>query len=141
MVVPENNPGVLDFQDAVVGPISYDLVSLLRDCYIAWPEPQVAGWLTDYMRKLKDENLLADSDDDRFRRWFDLMGIQRHLKAVGIFSRLSLRDGKAGYLKDIPCTLRYIENVCSRYADLTTFLSFFQNEVVPRFEQRRSDCL
>lgn len=120
MVTPQRNPGVLDFQDAVYGPITYDVVSLLRDCYIAWPLAQVEAWAEQHRK-----NLLARAvpvgDAAQYRRWFDLMGAQRHLKAIGIFARLNHRDGKPGYLKDIPRTLAYVTEVCGRYDDLRAF--------------------
>ncbi len=114
------NPGILDFQDAVWGPITYDLVSLLRDCYIAWPRERVERWMTDYHARLRAEGLV-DVDRDGFRAWFDLMGIQRHLKASGIFARLWHRDGKSGYLKDIPRTLGYICSIAADYPELAEF--------------------
>lgn len=130
MALAKNSPGVIDFQDAVIGPITYDLVSLLRDCYIAWPEAQVEQWLARYYQRLLQAGLI-DCDPARFRRWFDLMGMQRHLKAIGIFSRLDLRDGKPGYLKDIPRALHYVETVAQAYPELAEFSMFLQNQVVP----------
>ncbi len=121
MVTPENNPGILDFQDAVVGPVTYDLVSLLRDCYIEWPREQVEQWALKYLRRAAEAGvfeLTADHTDDVLLRWFDWMGVQRHLKASGIFARLCLRDGKDGYLDDIPRTLGYVSDVCARYEEL-----------------------
>ncbi len=117
MVTPQHNPGVLDFQDAVYGPITYDVASLLRDCYIAWPEVQVENWTEQHRKNLVARGVDVN-DAAQFRRWFDLMGTQRHLKAVGIFARLKHRDGKPGYLKDIPRTLNYVLQVCSRYVEL-----------------------
>ncbi|MBD9363645.1 aminoglycoside phosphotransferase family protein [Methylomonas fluvii] len=131
MVLKHNSPGVIDFQDAVVGPISYDLVSLLRDCYIAWPEQQVISWAQQYHQRLLAAGLLK-ADFNRFKRWFDLMGMQRHLKAVGIFARLHLRDGKSDYLADIPRTLAYIARVCELYPELTDMQQFLQEQVLPR---------
>jgi len=110
MVVDRDNPGILDFQDAVFGPITYDLVSLLRDCYIAWPVARVQQLASQYFDYARDQGLI-DVDGPQFLRWFNLMGIQRHLKAIGIFSRLKIRDGKTRYLSDIPRTLGYIEQV------------------------------
>ena len=110
MKIEQGNPGILDFQDAVAGPITYDLVSLLRDCYVAWPGSRVDQLVLDYY-ELARANELLDVSPAVFRRWFNLMGIQRHLKAIGIFSRLKIRDGKSSYLKDIPRTLSYIEQV------------------------------
>jgi aminoglycoside/choline kinase family phosphotransferase len=132
MVTDEANPGVLDFQDAVVGPITYDLASLLRDCYIAWPMDRVYAWMESYQKSLLATKLLEESDVERFRRWFDLMGMQRHLKAVGIFSRLNIRDGKPGYLKDIPRTLRYVTEVGRNYPELAGFMRFLDHRVMPR---------
>jgi N-acetylmuramate 1-kinase len=130
MVLTEDSPGVIDFQDAVIGPITYDVVSLLKDCYIAWPEPQVEAWLTSYYDKLVQTELIACSLAD-FKRWFDLMGMQRHLKAIGIFSRLHLRDDKSTYLQDIPRTLHYVMTVSSSYPELVEFGQFLQNQVIP----------
>jgi len=107
IVTPGGRPGVVDFQDAVQGPLTYDLVSLLRDCYIAWPRQRVEGWALDYLGKARKAGLTGMSDDE-FLRAFYTMGVQRHLKAVGIFARLRYRDGKPGYLADIPRTLAYI---------------------------------
>lgn len=107
MLTNGTEPGVLDFQDAVVGPLTYDLVSLLRDCYLQWPEARVHDWALDYAQRARDAGILA-ADDATFLRWFHRMGIQRHLKAAGIFARLWLRDGKPGYLADIPRTLSHI---------------------------------
>ena len=110
MKLETGNPGILDFQDAVKGPITYDLVSLLRDCYIDWPPIRVDQLALDYYEFAK-VNDLVNVKAAQFMRWFNLMGIQRQLKAIGIFSRLKIRDGKAGYLKDIPRTLEYLRQV------------------------------
>ena len=104
------NPGILDFQDAVLGPVTYDIVSLLRDCYIAWPREQVEAWLLEHYERSKGETL-SGIEPQQFLTWFDHMGAQRHLKAIGIFARLNLRDGKPGYLGDIPRTLGYLQQV------------------------------
>ncbi len=119
MVLEKESPGILDFQDAVIGPMTYDLVSLLRDCYIAWPRAQVEAWVTAYYRDCDIH--LDDISEQQFLRWFDLMGMQRHLKAIGIFARLNIRDGKPGYLGDIPRTLAYVRDVCERYEELKSF--------------------
>lgn len=133
MVTDAGNPGVLDFQDALVGPITYDAVSLLRDCYIAWPQERVQSWACAYAARLRELGLLDFAvDDGLFMRWFDLMGVQRHLKAIGIFSRLKLRDGKAGYLKDIPRTLDYVLQSARRHSGLAPFLAFLEEKVLPR---------
>jgi len=130
MVLDSHAPGVIDFQDAVIGPITYDLVSLLRDCYIRWPEPSVQDWIMRYYQRLRKANILA-VDFQQFKRWFDLMGLQRHLKAVGIFSRLHLRDNKPGYLADIPLTMGYIIDVCGLYPELQPLAAFLQQQVLP----------
>jgi aminoglycoside/choline kinase family phosphotransferase len=121
MKLETGNPGILDFQDAVRGPITYDLVSLLRDCYIDWPPIRVDELALDYYEFAR-VNDLVDVKAAQFMRWFNLMGIQRHLKAIGIFSRLKLRDGKSGYLKDILRTLEYLRQVS---ADETSMVGLF----------------
>lgn len=130
MVVEHGNPGVLDFQDAVVGPITYDLVSLLRDCYIAWPQAQVRHWALSHQRRLQQQGLAQLEDTAAFLRWFDWMGLQRHLKAIGIFARLNLRDGKPGYLADIPRTLGYVREVSACYPELRAFACFIEQKVL-----------
>jgi hypothetical protein len=113
-----HNPGILDFQDAVSGPITYDLVSLLRDCYIEWPAERVTEWAKGYYQLGVQSGLPVGADQDRFLEWFDWMGVQRHLKAIGIFARLYRRDGKPAYLADIPRVLHYIHTQANRYAEL-----------------------
>ncbi|MGZ5029287.1 MAG: aminoglycoside phosphotransferase family protein [Methylobacter sp.] len=130
MVLDSDSPGIIDFQDAVIGPITYDLVSLLRDCYIAWPDHQVEQWRLDYFERLQRAGIV-DCTPAQFKRWFDLMGMQRHLKAIGIFSRLHLRDGKSNYLADIPRTLNYITAVCEAYPEFADFNTFLQEHVLP----------
>lgn len=110
--------GVIDFQDAVMGPITYDLASLLRDCYISWPPDQVAAWALEYHRQLTNAGQLTEVSPEQFLRWFDLMGLQRHLKVLGTFARLYLRDGKSSYLDDLPLVLHYVESTLTRYAPL-----------------------
>ncbi len=124
LMVCEPNPGILDFQDAVIGPVSYDLVSLLRDCYVAWPRRQVEHWAGQYYETLLSKEMIRDVGVEQFLRWFDLMGVQRHLKATGIFARLNYRDGKEGYLKDIPRTMGYVKEVADRYPELQKFAEF-----------------
>jgi N-acetylmuramate 1-kinase len=133
MCLQDGNIGVIDFQDAVIGPVTYDVVSLLRDCYIDWPNPQIEVWLQDYFRRLTQAGLL-DVDWAQFQRWFDLTGLQRHLKAVGIFARLYLRDGKPGYLPDIPRTLTYVAQVCQRYQELQPLSLFLQQQTIPEWK-------
>ena len=124
MIGTGNDPGIIDFQDAVRGPISYDLVSLLRDCYIAWPEERVYAWVEAYRQRALAAGL-TDVNGATFRRWFDLMGLQRHLKVLGIFCRLWYRDGKRAYLDDLPLVWRYARDVGRQYdatAPLITLL-------------------
>ncbi len=130
MHVTTNNPGVIDFQDAVIGPITYDAVSLLRDCYISWPESKVEQHLKSYFQQLKQAYLI-NCNFVQFKRDFDLMGIQRHLKAIGIFSRLNIRDGKSAYLSDIPRTLNYVTSISQRYPELEEFHTFLMETVLP----------
>ncbi|MDH3447899.1 MAG: phosphotransferase, partial [Gammaproteobacteria bacterium] len=125
MRLEQGNPGILDFQDAVRGPVSYDLVSLLRDCYIDWPPPRVEQLALDYFEHARVNQLVA-VDAERFLRWFNLMGIQRHLKAIGIFSRLSIRDGKSGYLEDIPRTFGYLRQVGAGETAMAGLLSMVE---------------
>jgi aminoglycoside/choline kinase family phosphotransferase len=136
MVNTLQNPGILDFQDAVLGPVTYDLVSLLRDCYIAWPLGQVQAWALGYFELAHQSGVLLEEHESRFLTWFDLMGIQRHLKASGIFARLHLRDGKSGYLKEIPRTLSYIEQVAEQYDALRQFVDFMHQRVMPCLDER-----
>jgi len=118
------NPGVLDFQDAVCGPFTYDLVSLLKDCYIKWPGQQIRGWAHNFFEKIAENH--PDIDEEKFMRWFNLMGVQRHLKASGIFARLCHRDGKSGYLADIPRTLSYIVDLNGEYPELQGLIELIQ---------------
>ncbi|MBT3811931.1 MAG: phosphotransferase [Gammaproteobacteria bacterium] len=130
MYLSAKNPGIIDFQDAVIGPVTYDAVSLLRDCYINWPDEQIESWLLPYYQQLKQASLV-NCDFDQFKRDFDLMGIQRHLKAIGIFSRLNIRDGKSAYLNDIPRTLNYVINISQHYPALQEFHNFLVDSVLP----------
>ena len=200
MVTKERSLGIIDFQDAVMGPISYDLVSLLRDCYIEWPQAKIERWVQSYLSKadsagiisfvlpasVSSNSMVAESDqfkeaaleplkgsiseplrasiseplrvsismplrasismplkasnteplvavdEKQFFRWFDLMGMQRHLKAVGIFARLKIRDGKDGYLADIPRTLNYVLKVCDSYPELEPFYRLLTERIVPQ---------
>ncbi|GMU42208.1 MAG: phosphotransferase [Xanthomonadales bacterium] len=120
MIVTGANPGIVDFQDAVIGPLTYDLVSLLKDCYIRWPLARVHGWAESYRQRAVAAGLVQVGAT-RWRRWFDWMGLQRHLKVLGIFARLWYRDGKAGYLNDLPLVLGYTLEVCARYDELAPF--------------------
>jgi aminoglycoside/choline kinase family phosphotransferase len=136
MVTRRNNPGILDFQDAVIGPVTYDLVSLLRDCYIDWPRARVEAWALGYQELALQSGILREAHEDpvQFLRWFDLMGVQRHLKAAGIFARLNHRDGKPGYLNDIPRTLGYVTDVARRYGEIAGLGEFIEAEVMTRLQ-------
>ena len=125
------NPGILDFQDAVHGPLTYDLVSLLRDCYIAWPLERVQGWVLNFFRSASEAGVPVPESEQALWRSFDLMGVQRHLKAIGIFARLWHRDGKPGYLKDIPRTLGYVKAVSARYPELAPLAEWIDADVGP----------
>jgi hypothetical protein len=119
MITAENTPGILDFQDAAWGPITYDVVSLMQDYYVHWPRMQVEIWATQFYEDLKHTGLIAPTVlATEFIQWMDWMGLQRHIKNLGVFARLHYRDGKSGYLKDIPMILRYIEEACLRYPEL-----------------------
>ena len=133
LMVLDDELGVIDFQDAVIGPITYDLVSLLRDCYIVWPDEQVDHWCRAFYKRLETTSNHPNSFG-QFKRDFDLMGMQRHLKASGIFARLSLRDGKHGYLNDIPRTVQYIYKVGRQYPEFREFMDFLENRVLPTLE-------
>lgn len=136
LVLEQGNPGVLDFQDAVSGAVTYDLVSLLRDCYIRWPDERVRGWALAYRDQARDAGLIGQVDDATFLRWFDLMGLQRHIKVLGIFARLWLRDGKAGYLNDLPLVIHYTLNVAGQYPELAEFSGWFRRRLLPAIEQQ-----
>ncbi len=130
------NPGILDFQDAVLGPVTYDLVSLLRDCYVRWDPARVEAWVLAYHQRAREAGLLTGVTAAEFIRWFDLMGVQRHLKASGIFARLWHRDSKLGYLKDVPRTLNYILEVSPCYPELSPLYEFMRGQVMPALEQK-----
>lgn len=135
MVLPHASPGVIDFQDAVIGPITYDLVSLCKDCYINWPPERVDAWRDRYWQRLSAAGLVT-VDAAQFKQWFDWMGLQRHLKAIGIFARLHLRDGKSGYLADIPRTLDYVLAVCAAYPELQRMHAFLVHELLPCYQRQ-----
>jgi aminoglycoside/choline kinase family phosphotransferase len=127
------SPGIIDFQGALIGPITYDLASLLRDCYIAWDEERVQGWVESYRQRLLDAHLIdARIDPDRFLRWFDLIGLQRHLKVLGLFCRLNYRDGKTGYLGDLPQVYDYVIRVARRHHELAALADLLEHRVARR---------
>ena len=137
MVIPQCNPGIIDFQDALAGPVGYDLVSLLKDCYVGWPRARVEGWVAAYRARLRAAGFVegAGASDAEFLRWFDLIGLQRHLKVLGIFARLWYRDGKSGYLADLPLTLHYVRETCAQHAELQGFGRWLEARIVPVFER------
>jgi len=122
LMLCHDNPGVLDFQDAVFGAITYDLVSLLRDAYISWDEEKIIDWLVRYWQSAKKHGLPVPADFSEFYRDFEYTGAQRHIKILGIFARLYHRDGKQGYLKDMPLVMHYLRKVCERYIELKPLL-------------------
>jgi len=115
MITANNNPGVIDYQDAVLGPIAYDLVSLLRDCYISWSNEKIAEWVLGYKTKAEAAGLMDKVPEATFIQWFDIMGLQRHIKVLGVFARLNHRDSKSNYLNDLPLTLHYVMQVGRKY--------------------------
>ena len=126
---------VIDFQDAVLGPVTYDLVSLLKDCYIPWPYEKVHDWALLHRDALQAAGYIAPTDDERFLRWFDWMGLQRHIKVLGTFARLYLRDGKATYLQDLPLVIRYVREVAAKHAPrepaFAAFSDWFDTALAP----------
>jgi len=131
MLVENNNPGVIDYQDAVIGPVTYDLVSLFKDCYIEWPRHRIEQWLDKYLQLTTID---IPVDRNQFIRWFDLMGVQRHLKVLGIFARLNYRDGKSQYLDDLPLTLKYVVDACNQYDELLPLLNLLETTVLQHSE-------
>ena len=129
MVLDEGNPGIIDFQDAVRGPLTYDLVSLLKDCYIVWPPARVRAWAIGYRRRLLAAGFEVGAGESGFLRWFDLMGLQRHIKVLGIFCRLYYRDGKPQYLLDLPRVLDYAEAAAAAYPETVEFAEFLARRV------------
>ncbi|SDK50570.1 aminoglycoside phosphotransferase family protein [Microbulbifer yueqingensis] len=136
MVREGERPGVVDFQDAVWGPVTYDLASLLRDCYIRWPREQVEKWALCYAATAESAGILPSVEPRTFLRWFDWMGLQRHIKVLGLFPRLYLRDGKQGYLPDLPLVIRYTLEVAGRYPELKPFADWFSAELLPLAERQ-----
>ena len=138
---PTGRLGVIDFQDAVAGPITYDLASLLRDCYIRWSPAQVKSWAVQHRQRLLAAGLLPpETGEAQFLRWFDWMGLQRHIKVLGTFARLHLRDGKDGYLADLPLVLRYVAEVVHDYAPqepvFAAFGDWFGEQLAPVIAQQ-----
>jgi N-acetylmuramate 1-kinase len=132
LLCAQRNPGILDFQDAVYGPVTYDAVSLLKDCYIAWPPARVHAWVLAYRERLTDAGFALPGAAE-FIRWFDLMGLQRHIKVLGIFARLYYRDGKPGYLGDLPRVLDYTRAAAAAYPQTAEFAQFLTARIDPAF--------
>lgn len=122
LMVTTPNPGIIDFQDAVYGPITYDLVSLFKDAYIRWDEERILDWVIRYWEKAKKFGLPVNENFSDFYRDFEWMGVQRHIKVLGIFARLFYRDGKENYLKDMPFVMNYLRKTCERYSELNFLL-------------------
>ncbi len=130
---------VIDFQDALNGPVTYDLVSLLRDCYVRWPDALVDDLRDQYLVSLKDRGLISsDISVATFKRWFDLMGLQRHIKVLGIFARLYIRDGKTGYLNDLPRVLDYVIDVSAEYEELSAFNQLMREVALPALQKKQA---
>lgn len=129
-----SGPGVIDFQDALRGPVGYDLVSLLKDCYISWSRERVERWVKGYRRVLGNLGANVGDSEYQFIRWFDLIGVQRHIKVLGIFCRLWHRDGKLGYLADLPLTFEYVRDACRRYPELVEFERWLAARIAPLLE-------
>jgi aminoglycoside/choline kinase family phosphotransferase len=132
MITARHSPGVIDFQDAVAGPIGYDLVSLLKDCYVSWPRARVVAWLERYRLQLAAAGAGSGAGSGEFLRWFELAGLQRHIKVLGIFARLWYRDGKRAYLADLPLTLEYVRDAAARYGELSRFSGWVESALAPR---------
>jgi aminoglycoside/choline kinase family phosphotransferase len=135
LMVSRPNPGVLDFQDAVIGPISYDAVCLFKDAFLSWPAARVEGWLRGYWEKARAAQLPVPGAFAEFWRQAEWMGLQRHLKVLGIFARLSYRDGKAHYVADTPRFVRYVMEVAPRHAELAPLTRLFEKHVLPKVAQ------
>lgn len=139
MVLP-GSVGILDFQDAFIGPVTYDLVSLLRDCYISWPDERVTHWVNTYWRSLIQLGVLNAVTQQEFLHWFDWMGLQRHLKALLTFARKKIRDQQPQYLKHVPRTLYYLLNVSGRYPELNAMSEYLHLTVKPAVEREMMLC-
>ncbi|MFL2499339.1 MAG: aminoglycoside phosphotransferase family protein [Porticoccaceae bacterium] len=136
MILEQEQLGVIDFQDAMLGGITYDLVSLLKDCYVRQPENWVIERALRYKQHLVTTNLLTHVDDKQFLQWFDLMGLQRHIKVLGIFSRLALRDAKSSYLNDIPLVVHYCLEASNKYPQAKQFNQWFRDKILPLLDPK-----
>jgi aminoglycoside/choline kinase family phosphotransferase len=140
MMLDQNKIGVIDFQDAMLGAITYDLVSLLKDCYVCWPENWVEKRALGYKQRLVSAGMLPDVDNSQFIEWFDVMGLQRHIKVLGIFSRLALRDAKSAYLRDIPLVVHYCLEASSKYHQAAKFHHWFSKKILPILNKQTWYC-
>ncbi|MBT3671648.1 MAG: phosphotransferase [Porticoccaceae bacterium] len=136
MILDDDSIGVIDFQDAVYGPITYDLVSLLKDCYVRWPVKLIQERVLNYKQRLEQLGLIDDVNDQAFLRWFDLMGLQRHIKVMGIFSRLALRDRKVGYLNDLSLVVAYSLEITTLYPETHEFGYWFKQNIMPHVQKQ-----
>jgi aminoglycoside/choline kinase family phosphotransferase len=141
LLTSADNPGILDFQDAVRGPVTYDLVSLLKDCYIAWPTARVRAWALGYREQLLGKNFPLGASETEFIRWFDLVGLQRHIKVLGIFARLYYRDAKSQYLNDLPRVLNYTRAAAAQYPETAPFAQFIAQRIDPAFSTAQQRAL
>jgi aminoglycoside/choline kinase family phosphotransferase len=128
--------GIIDFQDAVIGPITYDIVSLLRDCYLKWPQKDIDELFAYFYQAMAENDTFKNISTAQWQRWFDLTGMQRHLKASGIFARLHYRDDKSAYLHDIPLTLTYISDISAKYDELDFLHQLIVHKVIPAMNQK-----
>jgi aminoglycoside/choline kinase family phosphotransferase len=134
MITAEKTLATIDFQGALWGPITYDLASLLRDCYLRWPQEKVKNWALDFYQHIK--STCPSTSAAEFLKWFDWMGLQRHIKVLGIFARLNLRDNKPQYLQDLPLVIRYTLEVCNQYSELQQFAHWFEQNLLPLAKQQ-----
>jgi aminoglycoside/choline kinase family phosphotransferase len=145
MITPRRSPGVIDFQDALRGPVGYDLVSILKDCYVDWPRARVVAWVEQHRERLRGGGAageaIAGASAQQFLRWFDLIGLQRHIKVLGIFARLFWRDGKSGYLGDLPRTLQYVRETAGLYPELAEFSQLVEDCLAPGLAAANSRAL
>jgi N-acetylmuramate 1-kinase len=141
LLTSDDNPGILDFQDAVWGPVTYDPVSLLKDCYVAWPASRVHEWALRHRERLLDRGFPLGATEAEFIQWFDLAGLQRHIKVLGIFARLSYRDGKSQYLRDLPRVLRYARDAAAGCAATGEFAEFIVKRIEPGFPAAQDRAL
>lgn len=134
MITSEKTLATIDFQGALWGPFTYDLASLLRDCYLRWPPEKVRDWALNFYQQIHPIHSSVSST--QFLKWFDWMGLQRHIKVLGIFARLSLRDNKPQYLQDLPLVMRYTLEVCNQYTELQEFAVWFEKNLLPLAKQQ-----